>query len=93
MKLIYYLIIINVITFFVYRYDKINAQLNGPSKELKHYRVSENKLHALSLIGGWPGAFIAQRYLRHKTIKQPFQSIFVGTIICNILLFSLIFYF
>ena len=92
-KVILYLIIINFITFCVYKYDKTNAQLNGPSKELKHYRISENKLHALSIFGGWPAAFIAQQYMRHKTIKQPFQSIFIGTIICNIFLSLLIYNF
>jgi uncharacterized membrane protein YsdA (DUF1294 family) len=88
----FYLIAINLLTFFVYKYDKTNAQQNGPSKELVHYRVSEKTLHLLSLIGGWPAALIAQNYLRHKTIKQPFQNIFVSTILINILMCLLFFF-
>ena len=30
-------------------------------------------LHTLELIGGWPAAFLAQRWLRHKCSKRSFQ--------------------
>ena len=33
--------------------------------------------------GGWPGALIAQSHLRHKTRKQPFRTIFWGTVVLN----------
>lgn len=78
-----YLIIINLITIYIYKYDKTNAELNGPSKELKFTRISERTLHILSLLGGWPGALVAQQYFRHKTIKQPFQAIFTKTVLIN----------
>ena len=29
----------------------------------------------LALLGGWPGAFLAQRYFRHKTQKVSFQIV------------------
>lgn len=87
---LFYFISVNLLTFFVYKYDKINAQLNGPKKELLCYRVPEKNLHLLSLLGGWPGAYIAQNYLRHKTIKQPFQKIFALTIMVNIFVLMLI---
>ena len=83
--LIVCLILINIVTYQAYRYDKRNAQLNGPSKVLKYPRISERMLHMLSLIGGWPGALIAQQTLRHKTIKQPFQRNFWITVIINII--------
>ncbi|GAB6070763.1 cold shock and DUF1294 domain-containing protein [Thiomicrorhabdus hydrogeniphila] len=67
----------SLLTFIVYWADKSAAQ-NG------RWRTSENTLHILSLIGGWPGALMAQQKLRHKTQKQPFRSIFWLTVIANI---------
>ena len=36
-------------------------------------RIPENLLHLTELCGGWPGAFLAQRRLRHKVSKVGFQ--------------------
>jgi uncharacterized membrane protein YsdA (DUF1294 family) len=33
-------------------------------------------LHLLELCGGWPGALIAQHWVRHKVGKLSFQIIF-----------------
>ena len=35
----------------------------------KEWRFPEGRLHRLELLGGWPGAFLAQRRLRHKCSK------------------------
>lgn len=51
-------------------------------------RIPENTLHLASLLGGWPGALLAQQQFRHKTIKQPFQATFWLTVIANLLVFS-----
>ena len=51
------------------------------------WRVSESTLLAIGLIGGWPGAVIAQRVLRHKTRKRSFQAPFWGTAALNVLAF------
>jgi uncharacterized membrane protein YsdA (DUF1294 family) len=40
-------------------------------------------LHLFALAGGWPGALIAQRLLRHKTKKQSFQVVFWATVALN----------
>lgn len=60
---------ISLLTFFAYRYDKRQA-------EASEWRVPEATLQGLALIGGWPGAFLAQRVLRHKTAKPSFQLIY-----------------
>jgi uncharacterized membrane protein YsdA (DUF1294 family)/cold shock CspA family protein len=40
------------------------------------WRLSEANLHLLEILGGWPGAFLAQRRLRHKCSKASYQSFF-----------------
>lgn len=47
-------------------------------------RIRESTLHLLALLGGWPGAYAAQKVLRHKTVKQPFQAIFLVCVVVNI---------
>lgn len=62
--------------FIAYAKDKSAAQND-------QWRTPENTLQLLSLIGGWPGALIAQRWLRHKTSKASFQLVFWATVILN----------
>ena len=50
-------------------------------------RVSENTLLALGLLGGWPGALIAQQALRHKSSKAAFRSAFRSTVVVNVAAF------
>lgn len=68
---------LSLLTFVVYGLDKRAA---GRGDQ----RTPENHLHLLSLVGGWPGALIAQQRFRHKTIKQPFQTIFWTTVVLNV---------
>ena len=44
--------------------------------EQERWRMPENFLHLLELLGGWPGAFVAQRLFRHKTSKFSYQLVF-----------------
>ncbi len=64
-----YAVGISTITYFLYAADKNRARA-------KAWRVSEAALHLCELIGGWPGAFIAQRRLRHKCSKPGYQAFF-----------------
>lgn len=64
------------ITFIAYAVDKTCA-----GADLR--RTPESTLHVLALLGGWPGALFAQQYLRHKSIKQPFRTIFWFTVMLN----------
>jgi uncharacterized membrane protein YsdA (DUF1294 family) len=70
--------VVSTATFFVYGADKAAARAG-------HRRVPEAALHALSLLGGWPGALAAQRHYRHKTRKQPFRAVFWCTVALNVL--------
>ncbi len=39
-------------------------------------RIPETTLHLLELLGGWPGALLAQRLIRHKNAKLSYQAVF-----------------
>ena len=49
----------------------------------KTWRVSEKNLHWVSMLGGWPGAYLAQRRYRHKTAKVGFQFTFWATVVLH----------
>ncbi|XOF35391.1 MAG: DUF1294 domain-containing protein [Candidatus Electrothrix sp. YB6] len=76
--------VLSLLTFLVYAKDKSAARRDA-------WRTPESTLHLFSLIGGWPGALIAQQQLRHKSKKQPFRFIFWTTVLLNCGAFSLLF--
>ena len=43
-------------------------------------RLPERVLHLAELLGGWPGALVAQQLLRHKTRKVSYQWVFWGIV-------------
>jgi uncharacterized membrane protein YsdA (DUF1294 family) len=47
------------------------------------WRTAESTLHLLALLGGWPGALIAQQAFRHKTRKASFRVVFWATVALN----------
>lgn len=63
------LFLINLLTYTTYKSDKAKARK-------KVWRTSETYLHFLSVLGGWPAAFIAQRKFRHKCSKSDFQVMY-----------------
>jgi len=64
-----YTLILSLITFILYGYDKAQACNHG-------WRVSENTLHVFEFFGGWPGALIGQHFFKHKTAKLSYQITF-----------------
>jgi uncharacterized membrane protein YsdA (DUF1294 family) len=60
---------ISLLSFAVNAFDKRRAARQGE-------RTPEAVLHLLELLGGWPGAFLAQQTLRHKTAKLSYQTVF-----------------
>jgi len=70
------LLLISLLTFVVYGVDK-NAATAG------RWRTAESTLHLLSLIGGWPGAWCAQRLFRHKVRKTSFMAGYWATVLAH----------
>ena len=68
--------IASLITFVVYAIDKSAARN-------QRRRTKENTLHLLGIIGGWPGALIAQQAFRHKTQKTEFIVVFWVSVLIN----------
>ncbi|MBF0673163.1 MAG: DUF1294 domain-containing protein [Salinibacterium sp.] len=75
--------IASVIAYAAYRSDKAAANRGA-------WRVSESSLHIVALLGGWPGAFLAQVALRHKTVKASFQTGFWVTVAANVALLAIL---
>ena len=71
----------SLICFLVYAADKSAATA-------KRWRVSEATLLLWGVVGGWPGAIVAQQTLRHKTQKASFRSVFWFTVIVNLIAFA-----
>ena len=61
--------IASVLAFSLYWYDKQQARTG-------QWRTPENVLHGVELLGGWPGALVAQQLFRHKTRKVSYQVFF-----------------
>ncbi len=70
-------------TFGLYAVDKAQAAREA-------WRVPEPRLHLLALVGGWPGALMAQHVLRHKSVKPSFGRAFRVTVWLNVVLFLLL---
>ena len=64
--LLYYLIVINVVTFLVYGIDKWKA------KQSK-WRIPEATLLLLAIIGGSVGAWLGMKTWHHKTMHKKFK--------------------
>jgi uncharacterized membrane protein YsdA (DUF1294 family) len=63
--------------FVAYALDKAAAERGA-------WRTPESTLHTLALLGGWPGALLAQHWLRHKSSKQAFRRVFWATVMLNV---------
>ncbi|WP_339650114.1 DUF1294 domain-containing protein [Halopseudomonas pelagia] len=59
---------VSLVSFFLYWSDKRAAEQSSQ-------RTPEKVLHLSELLGGWPGALVAQQLLRHKTRKASYQQL------------------
>ncbi|MFZ6681294.1 DUF1294 domain-containing protein [Undibacterium sp. Tian12W] len=73
----------SVVTLIMYALDKAAARRLDS-------RISERTLLLCGLACGWPGAMLAQRWFRHKTIKTSFRIAFNATVIVNCLALAML---
>ncbi|WP_079241982.1 DUF1294 domain-containing protein [Chryseobacterium indologenes] len=75
-----FLLIANLITFGVFGFDKWQAQ--------KHqWRISENTLLVLSLLGGILGAASGMILFNHKVSKKSFLMKFILVVLIDLVVF------
>ncbi len=67
---------VSLLTLLLYAKDKSAAERGA-------WRTQESTLHLAALLGGWPGAAMAQAFLRHKSRKTSFRVVFWLTILAN----------
>ncbi|WP_436266668.1 DUF1294 domain-containing protein [Pseudoduganella sp. LjRoot289] len=71
----------SVLCFIFYAVDKSAAKAG-------RWRTPESTLLLLGLCCGWPGAILAQQWLRHKSGKTSFQLAFWATVAVNMAAFG-----
>lgn len=67
---------LSLLAFAAYALDKHAARTG-------RWRTKENTLHLFALAGGWPGAWAAQRLLRHKSSKRSFLLVYRTTVVLH----------
>lgn len=70
-------VLLSLVSYLAYWLDKEAAQRGAR-------RIPESTLHLIDLLGGWPGALLAQQQFRHKTVKAPFQIAFWCSVVGNL---------
>ena len=75
-EILFVYVVLSGIAVFLYAFDK-SAAGHG------RWRTKESTLHLVALLGGWPGALLAQGLFRHKSKKVEFQIGFWLTVLVN----------
>lgn len=78
--LLYYLLVVNLLTFLAYGLDKWKVVRNGRKSggKTRHNdrlsrRIPEASLLLLAVLGGSPAALLAMYLFRHKTLHKKFR--------------------
>ncbi|MBP5136244.1 MAG: DUF1294 domain-containing protein [Paludibacteraceae bacterium] len=78
-----YLIVVNVVAFVLYGYDKCCARNNS-------WRVPESVLLTFAFFGGSVGALVGMRLFHHKTKKLKFNILVPLALILQVILCVLV---
>ena len=66
-----WLVLINVVTFFVFGADKLQAKRKEKKDTVR--RVPEKNLLLLAVVGGSIGALLGMKVFHHKTLHRAFK--------------------
>lgn len=61
-------VFMSLLTFAAFALDKRAARAD-------RWRTRERTLHIMELLGGWPGALLAMRMIRHKNRKGRYVAV------------------
>ena len=76
-----YLVVTNVVTFFMYGIDKWKAKRSK-------WRIREAALLGLAVLGGSVGAWLGMKVWHHKTMHKKFKYGVPATIIIQLAIFG-----
>ena len=79
--MIYLILGINILSFILMGIDKYKAIKNN-------YRISENTLLLISILGGGIGSLLGMILFHHKTKKLKFQILVPISILINIYIYK-----
>lgn len=77
-QVLYIYLVMSIVSCLAYAADKQAAKD-------KRWRVSDGQFHLVAIMGGWPGAIIAQHLFNHKKSKLRFRRWFWATVMLNCL--------
>lgn len=60
--------VMSATTYVLFTIDKRRAQSDA-------WRIPESTLHLCEFLAGWPGAVLAQHYVRHKSAKLSYRVV------------------
>jgi len=78
------MILASAVAIVLYWWDKRTAQKNASAGSPPQRRIPERTLLLVSLLGGWPGAWWASQYFRHKTQKTSFRIRFWAAVFAHV---------
>jgi len=79
-----WLVLINLVTFFVFGLDKLKAKRKVKRESVR--RVPEKTLFLLSAVGGSVGALLGMKVWHHKTLHKSFRYGIPAILILQIVL-------
>lgn len=79
-----WLLLINIVTFFVFGWDKFKAKYKEKHEGAR--RVPEKTLFLLAILGGSVGALLGMKVWRHKTLHKTFRFGIPAILILQILI-------
>ncbi len=82
-RLFAWLVAANVSAFCLWAYDKRQSQKDG-------WRVPENVLHTMAVLGASPGSLLAMSMLRHKTQKRFFTTFYTILLVLHLAVLLLV---